>query len=87
MKCVAKEKCILMDVHYCHVPQIGNIYLEPEAPIVSDDHLEMGKIDSEFRIGHFPYPFFYLVRHSGSTAQCVRGVWDVRYMRVVLAAV
>ena len=57
MKCVAKEKYILMDVHYCHVSQIGNIYLEPEAPIVSDDHLEMGKIDSEFRIGHFPYPF------------------------------
>ena len=81
MECVAQEKRILIDVDYCHIPQIGNINLESEAPIVSDDHMEMGKVDPKFRIGHFFLSLFYLV-HNSSTAQCVRGVWDVSYIRV-----
>ena len=64
MECVAKEKCILIDVDYCHIPQIGNINFESEAPIVSDDHLKMGKVDPKFRIGHFFIPFL-----SSSTQQ------------------
>ena len=63
MECVAKEKCILIDVDYCHIPQIGNINLESEAPIVSDDHMEMGKVDPKFRIGHF----FFIPFLSSST--------------------
>jgi len=87
MECVSKEKCILIDVDYCHIPQIGNVNFESEAPIVSDDHLKMGKVDPKFRIGHFSLSLFYLVLqfylvHSSSTAQCVRGVWDVSYIRV-----
>ena len=85
MECVAKEKYVLVHVDYNHIPQIGNINFESEALIISDDHLKMGKVDPKFRIGHF-FPLFYLVRHSSSTAQCVRCVWDVSYIRVALAA-
>ena len=56
MERVAEKEYVLVDVDYNHISQIGYINFKSEALIVSNYHLEMGKVDPKFRIGHF-FPF------------------------------
>jgi len=56
MESVAEEEYILVDTHHNHVPWVRYIDFKSKPLIVSDDHLKMGKVDPNFRIGHF-FPF------------------------------